>query len=129
MLGAWGVPSLNVTGAREAAREGGAGDNSVLNLKTGMDFSNDCATVALSRAGVRGSPAPTADTGEAPTGDQGRTEGIGDEELPFQIVSVDNCTQSLDLLAAMNQFPIRLLISRPQEVPVQVPSSIFMNSQ
>jgi hypothetical protein len=94
-----------------------------------MDVSNDCAAVELSHAGIRGSSAPTADTGEAPTGDQGRTEGLGDEELPFQIVSVDDCTQSLDLLTAMNQIPIRLLMHRPQEAPVQVPSSIFMNSQ
>jgi hypothetical protein len=135
MLGVWGTPSLNVTGAREAVREVGtgreveAGGNSVLNLKAGMECSNEFATVELSREGVRGSPAPTADAGEAPTGDQGRTEGLEDEELRFQIVSVDDCTQSLDILAAMNQFPIRLLMPRPQEAPVQVPSSIFMDGQ
>jgi hypothetical protein len=80
-IGAWETLSLNVAGAREAVREVGAGDNSLLNLKVGTGISNDFATVTVSRVGVRGSPASIADVGEAPSGDQGRTE----DELPFPI--------------------------------------------
>jgi hypothetical protein len=37
--------------------------------------------------------------------------------------------QPLDVLAAMTQSPIRLLMPRLQEAPAQVPSSILMSSQ